>query len=46
MPQARARTQKMIESVLLGKETSQAALDSAVTEMSTQIDSYNKANKP
>ena len=46
MPQARARTQKMIESVLLGKETSQAALDSAVTEMNTQIDSYNKANKP
>src|SRR5207247_8060461 len=29
MPQARARTQKMIESVLLGQATSQAALDAA-----------------
>ena len=44
MPQARQRTQKMIESVLLGKETSQAALDSAVTEMNAAIDKYNKAN--
>jgi len=44
MPQARQRTQKMIESVLLGKETSQAALDAAVTEMNAAIDKYNKAN--
>ena len=44
MPQARQRTQKMIESVLLGRETSQAALDSAVTEMNAAIDKYNKAN--
>ena len=46
MPQARARTQKMIESVLLGQATSQAALDAAVAEMNDQIDKYNKANKP
>jgi len=46
MPQARARTQKMIESVLLGQATSQAALDAAATEMNDQIDKYNKANKP
>src|SRR4029079_4623680 len=44
MPQARQRTQKMIESVLLGKETSQAALDAAVAEINTAIDKYNKAN--
>jgi len=43
--QARARTQKMIESVLLGQATSQAALDAAVADMNTQIDKYNKANK-
>jgi sn-glycerol 3-phosphate transport system substrate-binding protein len=43
--QARARTQKMIESVLLGQATSQAALDAAVTEMNDAIDKYNKANK-
>jgi sn-glycerol 3-phosphate transport system substrate-binding protein len=44
MPQARQRTQKMIESVLLGRETSQAALDAAVTEINAAIDKYNKAN--
>jgi sn-glycerol 3-phosphate transport system substrate-binding protein len=44
MPQARQRTQKMIESVLLGQATSQAALDAAVTEMNAAIDKYNKAN--
>jgi sn-glycerol 3-phosphate transport system substrate-binding protein len=44
MPQARTRVNKMIESVLLGKETSQAALDAAVTEMNAAIDKYNKAN--
>lgn len=44
MPQARQRTQKMIESVLLGKETSQAALDAAVADMNAAIDKYNKAN--
>ena len=43
--QARARTQKMIESVLLGQATSQAALDAAVTEVNTAIENYNKANK-
>ena len=45
MPQARARTQKMIESVLLGQATTQAALDAAVADMNDQIDKYNKANK-
>jgi sn-glycerol 3-phosphate transport system substrate-binding protein len=44
MPQARQRTQKMIESVLLGQATSQAALDSAVADMNKAIDTYNKAN--
>ncbi|MEX2045544.1 MAG: ABC transporter substrate-binding protein [Chloroflexota bacterium] len=44
MPQARQRTQKMIESVLLGQATSQAALDAAVTDMNAAIDKYNKAN--
>jgi len=44
MPQARQRTQKMIESVLLGRETSQAALEAAVAEINTAIDKYNKAN--
>jgi sn-glycerol 3-phosphate transport system substrate-binding protein len=44
MPQARQRTQKMIESVLLGQATSQAALDAAVADMNTAIDKYNKAN--
>ncbi len=43
--QARARTQKMIESVLLGQATSQQALDDAVADMNAQIDKYNKANK-
>jgi sn-glycerol 3-phosphate transport system substrate-binding protein len=44
MPQARQRTQKMIESVLLGRESSQAALDAAVAEINAAIDKYNKAN--
>jgi sn-glycerol 3-phosphate transport system substrate-binding protein len=44
MPQARQRTQKMIESVLLGQATSQAALDSAVADMNKAIETYNKAN--
>jgi len=43
--QARARTQKMIESVLLGQATSQQALDAAVAEMNDAIEKYNKANK-
>ena len=43
--QARARTQKMIESVLLGQATSQQALDAAATEVNDAIDKYNKANK-
>jgi sn-glycerol 3-phosphate transport system substrate-binding protein len=45
MPQARQRTQKMIESVLLGQATSQQALDAAVAEVNDAIDKYNKANK-
>ncbi|HYK99433.1 MAG TPA: ABC transporter substrate-binding protein [Candidatus Acidoferrales bacterium] len=45
MPQARARVQKMIESVLLGQATTQQALDAAVADMNDQIDKYNKANK-
>jgi sn-glycerol 3-phosphate transport system substrate-binding protein len=45
MPQARARTQKMIESVLLGQATSQQALDAAAMEVNDAIDKYNKANK-
>lgn len=44
MPQARQRTQKMIESVLLNQATTQAALDAAVTEMNAAIVNYNKAN--
>jgi sn-glycerol 3-phosphate transport system substrate-binding protein len=44
MPQARQRTNKMIESVLLGQATTQAALDAAVADMNTAIDKYNKAN--
>lgn len=44
MPQARQRTQKMIESVLLGKETVDAAVASAVGEINAAIDKYNKAN--
>jgi sn-glycerol 3-phosphate transport system substrate-binding protein len=44
MPQARQRTQKMIEAVLLGQATSQAALDAAVADINAQIDKYNKAN--
>ncbi len=44
MPQARQRTQKMIESVLLGLASSQDALNAAVADMNAQIDKYNKAN--
>ena len=43
--QARARTQKMIESVLLGQATTQQALDAAAAEVNDAIDKYNKANK-
>jgi hypothetical protein len=35
----------LIESVLLGQATSQAALDAAVTEVNDAMDNYNKANK-
>src|SRR5213596_65595 len=45
MPQARQRTQKMIESVLLGQATTQQALDAAVSEVNDAVDKYNKANK-
>lgn len=44
MPQARQRTQKMIESVLLGQATSQAALDAAVSDINAAIEKYNTAN--
>jgi sn-glycerol 3-phosphate transport system substrate-binding protein len=43
MPQARQRTQKMIESVL-GGQAPQAALEAAVADMNSAIDKYNKAN--
>jgi len=43
--QARAHTQKTIESVLLGQATSQQALDAAAAEVNDAIDKYNKANK-
>ena len=44
MPQARQRTQKMIEVVLLGQATVDAAADAAVNDINAQIDKYNKAN--
>src|SRR5437899_556509 len=44
-PQARPRTQKMIESVLLGQATTQQALDAAAADMNAAIEKYNKANK-
>ncbi len=44
MPQARQRTQKMIESIILGKESVDAAAESAVNDINAQIDKYNKAN--
>jgi len=44
MPQARQRTQKMIEAVLLGQATVDAAVDAAVADINAQIEKYNKAN--
>ena len=44
MPQARQRTQKMIEAVLLGQASVDAAADAAVADINAQIDKYNKAN--
>jgi len=44
MPQARARTQKMIETVLLGQASVDAATKAAVDEINAAIDKYNKAN--
>jgi len=44
MPQARQRTQKMIEAVLLGSATVDAAIQAAVDDINAQIDKYNKAN--
>jgi sn-glycerol 3-phosphate transport system substrate-binding protein len=44
MPQARQRTNKMIEAVLLGQTTVDAAVEAAVTEINAAIDKYNKAN--
>jgi sn-glycerol 3-phosphate transport system substrate-binding protein len=43
--QARQRIQKAIEEVLLGRATSQAALDAAAAEINTAIDKYNKTTK-
>jgi sn-glycerol 3-phosphate transport system substrate-binding protein len=44
MPQARQRTNKLIEAVLLGQATVDAAVEAAVADINTQIDKYNKAN--
>jgi len=44
-PEARARVQKAVESVLLGQETSQAALNAAAEEITVSIDKYNKSVK-
>jgi maltose-binding protein MalE len=44
MPQARQRTQKMIEAVLLNQATVDAAVQAAVDDINAQIDKYNKAN--
>jgi sn-glycerol 3-phosphate transport system substrate-binding protein len=44
MPQARQRTQKMIEAVLLGQATVDAAAEAATSDMNAAIDKYNKAN--
>src|SRR5258707_15364307 len=43
--QARARSQKMIESVLLRQAPTKDALDAAVTGKKTQIDKDKKGNK-
>src|SRR5215472_3219886 len=42
-PEARARVQKAIESVLLGQETSSQALNAAAEEITASIDKYNKS---
>jgi sn-glycerol 3-phosphate transport system substrate-binding protein len=42
-PEARSRVQKAIESVLLGQETSSAALNAAAEEITAAIDKYNKS---
>ena len=44
MPQARTRTNKMIEAVLLGQQTVDAAVEAAASDINAQIDKYNKAN--
>ena len=44
MPQARQRTQKMIEAILLNQATIDAAVQAAVDDINAQIDKYNKAN--
>ena len=44
MPQARQRTQKMIESVLLGQASVDDAANAAVTDINAAIDKNNKAN--
>ena len=44
MPQARARTQKMIEAVLLGQQTVDAAVKAAADDINSAIDKYNKSN--
>ncbi len=42
-PEARARVQKAIESVLLGQENSSQALNAATEEITASIDKYNKS---
>ncbi len=42
-PEARARVQKAIESVLLGQESSSQALNAAAEEITASIDKYNKS---
>jgi sn-glycerol 3-phosphate transport system substrate-binding protein len=44
MPQARQRTEKMIQAVLLGQQSVDAATEAATNDINAQIDKYNKAN--
>ena len=44
MPQARQRTNKMIEAVLLGQQTVDQATQAAVDDINKEIEKYNKAN--
>jgi len=44
MPQARTRTNKMIEAVLLGQQTVDQAVQAAADDINKEIEKYNKAN--